>query len=175
MSQPRVYLAVDAANLLYSRARGTWVNYAALLRLAEQRGKVVESAIYLPRARELDKERARLLELKYMGFTRVISRQLRERPDQAPKSDIDIAIALDLWDAATRGAMDVVVLASGDSDFVPLVERLGISGKAVDVIGPSGATAWELIVASTQFLYADQVDGLIQPADTRLAATAQAA
>lgn len=162
MDLSRVYLAVDAANLYLTRVQSAWINYAALLQHAKRRGRIVESAIYLIRSRRTDREQARLLDLKYMGYTRVISRSLRFRPDQPPKSDIDVALTIDLWDAATRGAMDVVILVSGDSDFVPLAERLSNIGIAVDVIGPAGATAWELITASTQFLYADQVEGLIQ-------------
>ena len=69
---------------------------------------------------------------------------------------------MDVWEAAVKNEVDIVVLLSGDSDFVPLVERLVERGVEVHVIGPDGGTAWELAIAATHFLYAGQLDGLAQ-------------
>lgn len=161
MKPPRVYLAVDAANLLYSAGSQAHVHYEALLDLAHSRGRLVESAIYVPRTVPAERDRTILMNLKYAGFTRVISRALRRRPDHTNKSDIDVALAMDVWEAALRQRMDVVVLASGDSDFIPLVEQLSRRGIAVDVVGPNQCTAWELIVASRHFWHASDVAGLL--------------
>jgi uncharacterized LabA/DUF88 family protein len=164
MTPKNVYLAVDAANLFYSLERGARLNYTALLQFARQHGALVEAAIYLAPTAGIEKERGFLLDLKYMGYTRVVYRTPRRRPAGPPKSDIDIALAIDLWDAALRKQLDVVVLVSGDSDFLPIVERLTERGIEVDVVGPSGSTAWELIVGSTQFVHANEIDGLIRTA-----------
>jgi uncharacterized LabA/DUF88 family protein len=164
MQSLNIYLAVDAANLFYALKRGSRLDYKALLQHAQQRGTISESAIYLPRDDGIAREQGLLVALKYMGYTRVISRSLRRRPNNQHKSDIDVALALDVWEAARHKHIDVVILVSGDSDFVPLVERLQHLGIVVDVIGPAGATAWDLIVASSQYTCADAVPGLIQPA-----------
>jgi uncharacterized LabA/DUF88 family protein len=164
MNSKHVYLAVDAANLSYSLEPGTRLDYGALLQFARQQGALVEAAIYLAPARGIERNRNFLIDLKYMGYTRVVYRTPRQRPSGPPKSDIDIALAIDLWEAAVRKPLDMVVLVSGDSDFLPIVERLTERGVEVAVIGPNGATAWELIVSSTQFVYANSVSGLIYAA-----------
>jgi uncharacterized LabA/DUF88 family protein len=102
-----------------------------------------------------------LIALKQAGFDRMVVRALRQRPDGQSKSDIDTVITMDVWEAAVKGEVDVVVLCSGDSDSVPLVERLVERGIPVHVIGPDRGTAWELIVAATRFHYASQLEGFI--------------
>lgn len=159
-----IYLAVDAANIFYALRPGARLDYEALLSLARRRGRISESAIYIPCDAGIAREKRLLVALKHMGYTRVISRTLRRRPNNQQKSDIDVALALDVWETTHHRQIDVVMLVSGDSDFIPLVERLQQRGIVVDVIGPAGATAWDLIAASSQYTCADSVPGLIQPA-----------
>jgi uncharacterized LabA/DUF88 family protein len=156
----RVYLAVDAANLFCNSERGCRLNYSSLLELAQDFGPQVDSAIYVPRNH--GSERNLLIALKFMGFKRVVARTLRQRPDGQSKSDLDVSLVMDLWEAALRKKIDLVVLCSGDSDLVPLVERLVEIGIEVLVVGPDNATAWELIVAATRFIHVSEVAGLIE-------------
>jgi len=163
MTRQRVNLYVDAANLYGdAKANGERLDYAALLRYAGALGAVGEAAIYAVRCNGGEKDRGFLVALKQIGFTRVVARHARQRPDGQAKSDLDTVIAMDVWAAALQGEMTTTVLVSGDSDFVPLVERLVERGIPVYVIGPDRATAWEMIVAATKFLYASQVDGLVE-------------
>lgn len=66
------------------------------------------------------------------------------------KADWDVGIAVD----AIRSArlLDVVVLATGDGDFVPLVEYLKNSGSQVEVAGFGQNTATKL-KESADFYY----------------------
>ena len=50
---------------------------------------------------------------------------------RAPEKGIDAAIATDLLSLAWEGVLDVAVLVSGDSDFVPAVERIQEKGLKV--------------------------------------------
>ncbi|HBY94326.1 MAG TPA: hypothetical protein DEP84_10260 [Chloroflexi bacterium] len=170
MKSKRVFLAVDAANLFGALENGARPNYRALLEFGQRLGSLVKAAIYVPRNSGTDREKGLLLALKHMGFTRVIARHLRYRPDGRGKSDLDTAIILDIWEAALRQEIDTVILASGDSDFVPLVERLVDQGLEVYVVGPDRATAWELIVAATYFTYTAEVEGFV-PVDAAEVAT----
>jgi len=52
----------------------------------------------------------------------VFTKPLRTYPDGATKGDWDIGIAVDMIDFADK--LDVVVLGSGDGDFVPVVKYL---------------------------------------------------
>jgi uncharacterized LabA/DUF88 family protein len=161
LANRKVYVAIDSDNVLYAVPLGWQADFRAFLSLAQRLGVIVESAVYGSRCNGPEKDREQLIDLKRMGFTRLVSRPLRNRPDGIRKSDIDIAMAVDIWEAALNGSMDTLILASGDSDFIPLVERLVLRGVEVYVVGPDEATAWDLAVASTQFCYASEVDGLL--------------
>ncbi|KVP17128.1 NYN domain-containing protein [Burkholderia ubonensis] len=48
---------------------------------------------------------------------------------------IDVSLALECYEAVTLKGLDVVVLVTGDGDFVPLVRKLNARGVRVMVIG----------------------------------------
>lgn len=163
MAQKRVLLAMDQANLYwYASQNGERICYEALLAYAAELGRLTHSAIYVARPKP-DQDRAFLLKLKDLGFSRVVARALRQRPEGRSKSDIDTIMAMDLWQAVLKRETDSVALVSGDSDFVPLVEGITARGTPVCVIGPNGSTAWELKVAATHFVDARDVPGLLEP------------
>lgn len=68
----------------------------------------------------------------------------------AGKNSTDIALAVDAIDLVLAERPDVVVIASSDSDFAPLVQRLREKGCTVRGIGQQGKTADE-----TQDVYDD--------------------
>ncbi len=68
----------------------------------------------------------------------------------AGKNSTDIALAVDAIDLVLAERPDVVVIASSDSDFAPLVHRLREKGCVVRGIGQSGKTGDE-----TQDVYDD--------------------
>lgn len=61
----------------------------------------------------------------------------------AGKNSTDIALAVDAIDLVLAERPDVVVIASSDSDFAPLVQRLREKGCTVRGIGQHGKTADE--------------------------------
>jgi uncharacterized LabA/DUF88 family protein len=63
----------------------------------------------------------------------------------AGKNSTDIALAVDAVDLATTERPQVVVIASSDSDFAPLVSRLREKGCRVIGIGQDGKTGDETI------------------------------
>ena len=63
----------------------------------------------------------------------------------AGKNSTDIALAVDAIDLATSERPDVVVIASSDSDFAPLVSRLREKGCRVIGVGQEGKTGDETI------------------------------
>jgi uncharacterized protein (TIGR00288 family) len=68
----------------------------------------------------------------------------------AGKNSTDIAMAVDAIDLVLAERPDVVVIASSDSDFAPLVQRLREKGCVVRGIGQKGKTGDE-----TQDVYDD--------------------
>jgi uncharacterized LabA/DUF88 family protein len=63
----------------------------------------------------------------------------------AGKNSTDIALAVDAIDLATSERPEVVVIASSDSDFAPLVSRLREKGCRVIGVGQDGKTGDETI------------------------------
>jgi uncharacterized protein (TIGR00288 family) len=63
----------------------------------------------------------------------------------AGKNSTDIALAVDAIDLATSERPEVVVIASSDSDFAPLVARLREKGCRVIGVGQEGKTGDETI------------------------------
>jgi ABC-type branched-subunit amino acid transport system substrate-binding protein len=63
----------------------------------------------------------------------------------AGKNSTDIALAVDAIDLATSERPEVVVIASSDSDFAPLVSRLREKGCRVVGVGQEGKTGDETI------------------------------
>ena len=61
----------------------------------------------------------------------VLEKAPKPRADGTRKADWDLGIAMEIWDRLAD--LDVVVLASGDGDFVPLLQRLHRAGKSVEV------------------------------------------
>ena len=68
------------------------------------------------------------------------------------KADWDMGIAIDAIAMAENGKIDIVVLMSGDGDFVDLVNFLKAKGIKVEVISFRTITAKELIQAANEYI-----------------------
>lgn len=64
-------------------------------------------------------------------------------------ADIDVLMALDAMELGLTARPDVVVLATGDADFAPLVSRLRRLGIRVEVAGADGSIAPHLREAAS--------------------------
>lgn len=69
--------------------------------------------------------------LREFGY-RVKEIKLKILSDGTREGDWDIGITVDVMKTAPR--LDIVVLASGDGDFIPLVEELQENGCRVEVM-----------------------------------------
>ena len=74
-----------------------------------------------------------------------------QRADGSTKGDWDVGIAVDMLEYADR--VDIAVLASGDGDFAPAIDKLIEEfAVSVEVYGVPGLTASRLIESSTRFV-----------------------
>ena len=100
--------------------------------------------------------------LREVGFE-VKLQPFIQRADGSAKGDWDVGIALDMVDYAKD--VDIVVLASGDGDFSPVVSKLQEEHDvSVEVYGVPGLTARLLIQTATSFKLIDR--GLLLPVPT---------
>ena len=109
-----------------------------------------------------DQRRERLINaLSFMGY-RVKSKQVKRLPDGSVKANMDMEITLEILAAADY--LDMIVIVSGDSDFVPLIDTLNRMGKKIWVVGTKkGAVGIELIRASDIYENMDDIEGVVIP------------
>ncbi|RLE28965.1 hypothetical protein DRJ54_05560 [Candidatus Acetothermia bacterium] len=164
--QIKVAVLVDVQNLQETFERqGMEVRYDALkdylkaeLGLDEREIKFLA---FVPYKRE-DDRRMRLIDaLSFMGF-RVVTKPVREHPDGGMKANMDVELVLEAVNLIS--AVGEMVIVTGDSDFVPLVDYLSRRGIRVTVLGPGrGSTSVELIRASDHYSNLDSLAGVVIP------------
>lgn len=146
---PRVGVFVDVQNMFYgAREKGARLDFEALLAAASEGRRLVRAVAYLVEARETDQ--SAFIHLLQMKAWEVKRKPLRIRPDRTMKGNWDLEMALDA--VATAPHLDVVVLATGDGDFVPLVRQLKLDGVRVEVYGFPRSTAPDLREAADRFV-----------------------
>jgi uncharacterized LabA/DUF88 family protein len=165
--EQRVALFVDTQNLYYAArdAAGRNIDYALLLRIATRGRRLHTASAYVVEREGESTAYGFVTRLSALGY-RVRRRIVRiHRGDGEGRlvleGDWDMGIAADIvraWDH-----VDVVVLASGDGDFVPLLELAQQRGKRVEVIAFREASAQALIDLVDRFVHLGEVDGAYLP------------
>ena len=152
--EQRVEVLIDVQNLYYS-ARNLYhqkVNFAEVLKEGVAGRKFIRSFAYVVRTKTSE-EKPFFDALTKLGIeTRV--RDLQEFYGGAKKADWDVGIVIDA--IRTAQALDVIVLCSGDGDFIPLVEYLKNQGKRVEVLAFGKTTSLKLKEVADEFIDLDQ-------------------
>ena len=146
----RVGVFVDVQNMYYSAKNlyGKKVNFANILRTARGERTLIRAIAYGIRA-EATKEQTFFDALEAIGFELKV-KDIQIFAGGAKKGDWDIGIAMDAIETAPR--LDVVVLISGDGDFVPLIEHLRRAlGCKVEVMAFGKSTSSMLKEAADVF------------------------
>lgn len=167
-AEQRVALFVDTQNLYYAArdAAGRNLDYERLLALAERGRRLKAATAYVVEREGATNAYGFVTRLSALGY-RVRRRMVRvHRGDGEGRlvleGDWDMGIAADIvraWDG-----LDVVVLASGDGDFVPLLELAQQRGLRVEVLAFREATAQPLIDLADRFVHLSDVeDVFVEP------------
>ncbi len=153
--EQRVGVFVDVQNMYYS-ARALYsskVNFKEILKEAVNGRKLVRAIAYAVRAGEKDEEYFHKA-LDGIGFE-VKLKDLQIFYGGNKKADWDVGIAIDAIELAPK--LDVVILISGDGDYLPLVEHLKRAlGCRVEVMAFGRSCSGKLIDASDQFVDMDK-------------------
>ena len=119
-------------------------------------GDVIEQAIahLLKTFGSIDFRRAYSSPQKVIEHTELFKRHAIRPMVNVPtgKNSTDIALAVDAIDLAISERPDVVVIASSDSDYAPLAQRLREKGCRVLGIGQAGKTGGESPLAYDEFI-----------------------
>ncbi len=146
----RVGVFIDAQNLYHSakhlyKAR---VNFAKILEDAVG-GRILVRAIAYVIATESGEEQNFFEALTKIGIETKV-KDLQVFAGGAKKADWDVGMAIDAVKLAPH--LDTIVLATGDGDFVPLIQYLDISkGCQVEVISFGKSSSGKLKEAAHAF------------------------
>jgi uncharacterized LabA/DUF88 family protein len=147
--EQRVAIFIDAQNLYHS-ARNLYkarVNFANVLKDALAGRKLVRAIAYVITS-ETGEENAFFEALTKIGIE-TKTKDLQVFAGGHKKADWDVGLAVDAIKMAPR--LDVVIIASGDGDFIPLVQYLQTMTQ-VEVISFGKSTSMKLKEAVDDFL-----------------------
>lgn len=148
--EQKVSVFIDAQNLYHSaknlyRAR---VNFKEILKTAVSQRRLIRAFGYVVRTKT-GEEKPFFEALTKLGIeTRI--RDLQEFFGGLKKADWDVGIVIDA--IRTAPSVDVIVLVSGDGDFIALVEYLKNQGKRVEVIAFGRSASGQLKETADEFI-----------------------
>jgi len=174
--EQRVGIFIDTQNMYHS-ARDLFnarVNFGRLVEEVVADRRLVRAVAYVIRT-ATGEEKPFFDALKHAGI------ETREKDLQifiggGKKADWDVGLVIDAIRIAPL--LDVVIIVSGDGDFVPLVEYLKYHGLQVEVAAFRGTTATKLVEAADSFTDLSELSNEIliggpssQPAPSRASAS----
>ena len=146
----RVAVFIDVQNLYHS-AKNLYqsrVNFREILKLAVSGRSLIRAFAYVVRTKS-GEEKPFFEALTKLGIeTRV--RDLQEFYGGLKKADWDVGITIDAVKISPN--VDVIVLASGDGDFLQLVEYLKNQGKRSEVIAFGRSASSKLREIADEFI-----------------------
>ncbi|OGZ07587.1 MAG: hypothetical protein A2942_03330 [Candidatus Lloydbacteria bacterium RIFCSPLOWO2_01_FULL_50_20] len=146
----RVGFFIDTQNLyhsaknLYEDAR---VNFGAMVKNAVGGRRLVRALAYVISTKT--GEEAGFFEALGKIGIETRSKELQEFWGGAKKADWDVGMAVDAIRLAPK--LDTVILATGDGDFIPLVEYLQNQGCQVEVVSFGKSTSGKLKEVADDF------------------------
>ena len=150
----RVGVFVDVQNLYYS-ARNLYnarVKFNEVLNTAVGDRKLIRAIAYVVKA-DMPEEHTFFEALEKAGFE-VKVRELQTFAGGHQKGDWDVGIAMDI--IKTMNKLDVIVLCSGDGDFVPLLEYLQMTGQLTETIAFGRSCSGKIKELTDNFIDLDE-------------------
>ncbi len=141
--EERVAVLIDVQNLYHSAKNlyGSRVNFKEVLKAAIGNRTLVRALAYVIKT-ESGEESAFFKALTEMGIEMKV-KDLQVFAGGAKKADWDVGLAVDAIRLARK--VDAIVIASGDGDFIPLVEYLqNVEGVKTDAISFGRSTSMKL-------------------------------
>jgi uncharacterized LabA/DUF88 family protein len=159
--EERIALFIDHENLsIGAREIGRGFDVGPIMDALAERGRVVSRRAYADWTlfaddrRTLTQHNCELIDIP-------------QRTGSVRKNAADIKLAVDAMELAyERAFVSTFVIASGDSDFTPLVAALRALNRRVIGIGVKGSTSGLLPPACDEFLFYDRLPGVPEPVRT---------
>lgn len=157
----RVGIFVDIQNLYHSaknlyRAR---VNYKELMKELVDGRNLITAYAYVVKSETAEGESAFFDALEKSGL-QLRSKDLQIFPGGMKKADWDVGMAVDA--IRMSEPLDVVILVTGDGDFIPLIEYLRIGkGKTVEVAAFGRSASGKIREVADQFIDIEKLPKVI--------------
>lgn len=149
-SAQRIGIFIDVQNMYYSAKNlyGAKLNFIQAVRSAIKGRQLVRAIAYVV-------ETPQQHEVRFFDALRLQGIELKERDLQVfssglKKADWDVGITVDA--IAISDVLDVVILVSGDGDYLPLVEYLQNKGRKVEVMAFRNTASSKLVEMADVFV-----------------------
>lgn len=149
-----VAIFVDVQNIYYTvkSCYQCHFDYSVFWSMATENRKVIKAYAYaIDRGNQKQMDFQKIL--KTIGFE-VKLKPYITRSDGSSKGDWDVGITIDVLDSAKE--VDIIVLASGDGDFAPLLDKVHQDyGVTTELFGVPSLTASALIKSAQKYIPID--------------------
>jgi uncharacterized LabA/DUF88 family protein len=143
----RIFVFVDAANILYSQQTLHWrVDYKKLKEYLEKECDLKAIYFYTGRVGENHKQNSFIKKLESLGYivkAKEVKRIKVSKNSYEWKGNLDVELTIDVLKNVDN--FDSLVLMSGDSDFAPLLDAVKAQHKRVIVISTKDHISKELL------------------------------
>lgn len=159
--EQRVGIFIDVQNLYHSaknlyKAR---VNFKELVKQLTAGRKLIRAIAYVVKTDNTEGESAFFDALKQAGIE-LRMKDIQINAGGSKKADWDVGMAVDA--IRMSGFLDVVVLVTGDGDFLPLVDYLKWgAGRVVEVSAFSRTTKAEMKTQADEFVPIEDLRGVL--------------
>lgn len=157
----RIGIFIDVQNLYHSAKNlyGGRVNYGELIKKLVGERKLTRALGYVVRSDPETGEESFFEALQKAGIE-LRMKDIQVFPSGVKKADWDVGLAVDAIRMAD--SFDVIVLVSGDGDFIPLVKYLQIGlGKGVEVAAFGKTTSSGLREVADNFIDLDTTPKMV--------------
>ncbi len=157
----RVGIFIDIQNLYHSsknlyRAR---VNYKELMKALVSNRQLISATAYVVKSETAAGE-ASFFDALIKSGLELRSKDLQIYPGGMKKADWDVGMAVDA--IRMSDLLDVVILVTGDGDFVPLVEYLKWGkGRTVEVAAFSRSASGKIKEAADEFIELEKLPKIL--------------
>ncbi len=150
----RVGVFIDVQNLYYSAKNlyGAKVNFVKILENATAGRQLIRAIAYAVKAEE-PLEQTFFDALEKAGYE-VKVKEIQIFPGGVKKADWDVGIAIDMIRLSNK--LDVMVLVSGDGDYLPAVEFLKNQGHLVEAMAFGPSASKKLVAGVDEFIDLDK-------------------
>ncbi len=152
MEKEKVVFFLDYANInRAARENGYRLDYHDLLQYVGEKRFLIDAHCYVPinprNEHRLDGEIEELWRSGYM-----VNTKKGAIAGETYKCNFDVEIAIDMLKVMYQVKPDIIVLATGDSDFVPLIQEVRKSGVRVEVAAFEETAGTDIILKCSGFI-----------------------